>query len=93
MQHSNHSRADRLAEWAGRLAREILLNPEPQRKRALDETYDDVAALLRAEIRKANPDADDFTIWWLTAEAIFPGVIDRVDRAARRALKRKGATG
>jgi hypothetical protein len=85
----DNTRTQRLAEWANRLAREIILNhPEPQREQALKDTWDDLAVQIADEIRKANPGADSCTIFWLTYETIFPGIIDRVSRAARRATRR-----
>jgi hypothetical protein len=91
MTTSDNTRTQRLAEWANRLAREIILNhPESQREQALKDTWDDIAAQLAAEIRKANPGADGCTVFWLTYETIFPGIIDRVSRAARKTRRRPG---
>jgi hypothetical protein len=60
--------------------------PDGARCDALKATYSEVDALLKAELRKANPGLDDAEIFWLAAEAQFPGVIDRV-------IERFGALG
>jgi hypothetical protein len=83
---TDNNRTQRLANWANRLVKEMFNTPDGARCDALKATYSEVDALLKAELRKANPGLDDAEIFWLAAEAQFPGVIDRV-------IERFGALG